>query len=100
MFGFSPTVIIVVAVVAVMTLLLLTPLGRPRRKRAEKWEKAEIMRKLLALSDQEAGKPKAVPARTRPAVSRPAPARVMNRPANVPMKASTSTSLPGRSKVR
>ena len=31
MFGFSPTVIIVVAVLAVMAVLLLTPLGRPRR---------------------------------------------------------------------
>ncbi|HST08780.1 MAG TPA: hypothetical protein VLL05_00265 [Terriglobales bacterium] len=100
MFGFSPTVIMVVAVLAVAALLLLTPMGRPRRKRAEKWEKAEIMRQLLALSDQEAGKPKAVPARTRPAVSRSAPSRTINRPANIPIKASASTSLPARSKAR
>jgi hypothetical protein len=101
MFGMSPTVLILLAVLATAALLLLTPLGRRRPKRAEKWEKAEIMRKLLALSDQEASRKMATaPARPRPAVSRPMPARAPMRPANLPIKANAKTTLPARSKAR
>jgi len=101
MFGISPTLMIALGVLTVAALLLLTPLGRPRRKRAEKWEKAEIMRQLLALSEQEAGRrPMANAARTRPGISRPSPSRANGRPANIPIKANVKTNLPGRSKVR
>ena len=101
MFGMSPTVLILMAVLATAALLLLTPLGRRRPKRAEKWEKAEIMRKLLALSEQEArSKTATASARPRPSVSRPMPARAPMRPANLPIKANAKTNLPARSKVR
>ena len=101
MYGMSPTALIIVALLATVALFLLTPLGRRKPKRAEKWEKAEIMRKLLALSEQEtAGKSAAGPTRARPAVSRPAPGRAPMRPANIPIKANVKTTLPARSKVR
>jgi hypothetical protein len=101
MFGISPTLMIALGVLTVAALFLLTPLGRPRRKRAEKWEKAEIMRQLLALSEQEAGgRPMANAARTRPGISRPSPSRATARPANIPIKANVKTNLPVRSKVR
>ena len=101
MFGISPTLMIALGVLTVAALFLMTPLGRPRRKRAEKWEKAEIMRQLLALSEQESGgRPAATKARTRPAVSRPSPSRTTPRPVNIPVKANAKTTLPVRSKVR
>jgi type II secretory pathway pseudopilin PulG len=101
MFGISPTVMIALAVLATAALFLLTPLGRRKRKRPEKWEKAEIMRQLLALSEKETGaRPAAPPARSRPAASRPAPTRPPMRPANLPIKANVKTTLPARSKAR
>ena len=50
MFGISPTLMIALGVLTVAALFLMTPLGKRKRKRPEKWEKAEIMRQLLALS--------------------------------------------------
>jgi len=101
MFGISPTVMIALAVLATAALFLLTPLGRRKRKRPEKWEKAEIMRQLLALSEKEMGARQATPAgRSRPAASRPAPTRPPMRPANLPIKANVKTTLPARSKAR
>ncbi len=101
MFGISPTVMIALAVLATAALFLLTPLGRRKRKRAEKWEKAEIMRQLLSLSEQEAGaRPTASPARARAATSRATPTRAPMRPANLPIKANVKTTLPARSKAR
>jgi type II secretory pathway pseudopilin PulG len=101
MFGMSPTVMIALAVLATAALFLLTPLGRRRRKRAEKWEKAEIMRQLLALSEKEAGvRPPTSSTRPRPATSRPTAARAAMRPANLPIKANVKTTLPARSKAR
>ena len=100
MFGMSPTVMIALAVVATAALFLLTPLGRRKPKRAEKWEKAEIMRQLLSLSEQEAGaRPTASPARPR-TTSRTSPTRAPMRPANLPIKANVKTTLPARSKAR
>lgn len=101
MFGMSPTVMIALAALATAALFLLTPLGRRKPKRAEKWEKAEIMRQLLSLSEKEVGaRPSASPDRTRTATSRPTPARVPMRPANLPIKANVKTNLPARSKAR
>ncbi|HZS95379.1 MAG TPA: hypothetical protein VFA40_01260 [Terriglobales bacterium] len=101
MFGMSPTILIALAVLATAALFLLTPLGRRKRKRAEKWEKAEIMRQLLSLSEQEAGaRPAASSARARTAISRPTPTRAPMRPSNLPIKANVKTTLPARSKAR
>ena len=101
MFGISPTTMIALAALATAALFLLTPLGRRKRKRAEKWEKAEIMRQLLSLSEQEMGaRPAASTARARGATSRPTPTRAPMRPANLPLKANVKTTLPARSKVR
>lgn len=101
MFGISPTVMIALAVLATAALFLLTPLGRRKRKRAEKWEKAEIMRQLLSLSEQEAGAKSTVsPSRARTATSRTTPTRAPMRPANLPIKANVKTTLPARSKAR
>jgi hypothetical protein len=101
MFGMSPTVMIALVALATAALFLLTPLGRRKRKRPEKWEKAEIMRQLLALSDKETGaRPATAPARSRPAASRPAPTRTPMRPPNLPIKANVKTTLPAGSKAR
>jgi hypothetical protein len=100
MFGISSTVI-AVGVMTISALVLLMAVASRKPKRAEKWEKAEIMKRLLALSEQEAGARQTTTAvRTRPAVSRPAPSRTVTRPANIPLKASAKTTLPVRSKAR
>jgi hypothetical protein len=99
MFGISSTVI-AYGVMAIAAFVLLMAWATHKPKRAEKWEKAEIMKQLLALSEQEAGRQVATAARTRPAVSRPMPSRTATRPANIPLKASVKTTLPPRSKAR
>ena len=100
MFGISSNVI-ALGVMAIAALVLLIALATRKPKRVEKWEKAEIMKKLLALSEQEAGGRQAATAgRTRAVVSRPAPSRTVTRPANIPLKASVKTTLPVRSKAR
>ena len=77
-------------------LLLMTPLGRRKRKRPEKWEKAEIMRQLLALSEQDQGMKGMAPSvRLRAPVPKAA-----IRPGTAHMKASSKTTLPSRSKAR
>jgi hypothetical protein len=100
MLGISSTVI-AYGVMAIAGFVLLMAWATHKPKRAEKWEKAEIMKQLLALSEQEArGRQAATAARTRPAVSRPMPSRTATRPANIPLKASVKTTLPPRSKAR
>ena len=96
MLGISPTLMIALGVLTVAALFLMTPLGKRKRKRPEKWEKAEIMRQLLALSEQDQGlKGKAPSVRLRP----PAP-KTTGRPGTAHMKASSKTTLPSRSKAR
>jgi hypothetical protein len=54
MFGASPIgVVIATAVLAIAVLALVAKLFADKPKRAEKWEKAEIMKQLLALSESE-----------------------------------------------
>ncbi|HMK24051.1 MAG TPA: hypothetical protein VK466_17080 [Terriglobales bacterium] len=48
----SSPIVMALAGLAILTLLVLL-LGNRRPKRAEKWEKAEIMKQLLAASDRE-----------------------------------------------
>jgi hypothetical protein len=100
MFGISSTVI-ALGVMTISALVLLMALATRKPKRAEKWEKAEIMKQLLALSEQEAvGRQAATAVRARTPVSRPTPSRPVTRPANMPLKASVKTNLPVRSKAR
>ena len=97
MLEISPTVLIALGALTVALLWLL--LGRRKPKRAEKWEKAEIMRQLLALSEKETGMTKAPAARSRITITRPVAARTATRP-SVSVKANAKASLPARSKVR
>ena len=97
----STGVVLVLATLAVVVLALAAMLFPRKPKRAEKWEKAEIMRQLLALSDKETGaRPATPPGRSRPAASRPTATRTPMRPANLPIKANVKTTLPARSKAR
>lgn len=91
----SPGIQIALSAVAAGLLVVLVKLFWPRPKRAEKWEKAEIMKKLLALSDQQEGR--RLPA---PAVrTRVQPARPVARPGMAHVKASAKVS-PVRAKAR
>jgi hypothetical protein len=99
MFGISSTVI-AYGVMGIATFVLLMAWATHKPKRAEKWEKAEIMKKLLALSEQEAGRQAPTAARTRPVVTRPVPSRAATRQVNMPLKANVKTTLPARSKTR
>ena len=49
----SPGVVIALGVIAIAVLALVAKLCFSKPKRAEKWEKAEIMRQLLELSERE-----------------------------------------------
>ena len=97
MIGFSPTeIVIALGALAVVALLLATILGTRKPKRVEKWEKAEIMRQLLALSEAEMGAAAATPSvRMSAPASKPA-----MRSGSAPLKATAKTTLPSRSKVR
>jgi hypothetical protein len=91
----SPGVVIALGMIALAVLALVAKLCFGKPKRAEKWEKAEIMRQLLELSDRENGKATSAPSvRLRPPAVRPA-----NRPGTAHLKASAKTNLPNRSKV-
>ena len=88
MIGFSTTeVVIALAALAIVTLVLAKLFtGKP--KRAEKWEKAEIVKQLLALSEQESG-------------SRiPAPVRPVARSSQARLKTTAKSTLPARAKAR
>ena len=87
--------LIALGAAVVLVLALVAKLLDRRPKRAEKWEKAEIMRQLLALSEQENASKPAPSVRLRPSPTRPVP-----RPGTAHIKASTKTNLPARSKVR
>jgi len=88
--------VIALAALAIVALACALKLSRRKPKRAEKWEKAEIMKKLLALSEQDAGLATAAPSvRMRAPVSKPT-----MRPGNAHLKATTRTTLPARSKAR
>ena len=95
MFGISSNVI-ALGVMAIAALVLLVAVATRKPKRAEKWEKAQIMKQLLALSERENSV-----AVTAPSVRLRAPAsRPGMRPGNAHLKASTKTTLPSRSKNR
>jgi hypothetical protein len=92
----SPGILIALGAVAVLLLALLLKLLGGKPKRAEKWEKAEIMKKLLALSESEAKLRQPAPAVR---LRAPAP-RPTGRPSTAHLKASSKTTLPSRAKAR
>ena len=83
------------AAAAVCVLAVAAVLLAPKPKRAEKWEKAEIMKKLLALSEQEEGRHAAASVKVRPQPARPA-----TRPATANLKAASKIATPVRAKAR
>jgi hypothetical protein len=95
MFGLSTEFLIVFAIVAIGVLAVAAMLLTPKPKRAEKWEKAEIMKKLLALSEQEEGRRGAAAVK-----ARPQPARPVTRPAVANLKATSKIATPVRAKAR
>ena len=97
MFGFSVSVWILLAGLAIGAFALAAMLfGRKPKSRPEPWEKAEIMKQLLAMSELEANaaKPK-VPARARPSTS-----KQVKRSAPVYLKTPAKPVQPVRSKAR
>jgi len=97
MIGLSSTgVAIALAVLAVAVLALVVKLCVGKPKRAEKWEKAAIMKQLLALSERENSVATTAPSvRLRPPASKPG-----MRPSNAHLKTTAKTTLPNRSKTR
>ena len=86
---------IALGVLAILVLMLAMKLfAKP--KRAEKWEKAEIMKQLLALSEQEEKRSLAASVPR----TRTQPSRVATRPTSAPVKASTKVAIPVRAKAR
>jgi hypothetical protein len=89
MIGLSTTEIVIALAALVIVTLVLAKLFAGKPKRAEKWEKAEIVKQLLALSEQESGGRLPAPA-VRP-VARSKQAR---------LKTTTKATLPARAKAR
>lgn len=94
----STGVMLVLSALAVVALALIAMLFPRKRKRPEKWEKAEIMKQLLALSEREEGLQRPAPTAVR--VRSSATARGAVRPATSPLKATTKAAMPARSKAR
>jgi hypothetical protein len=95
-FGISTSVWILLAGVAIGALALVGMLVRKPKSRPEPWEKAEIMKQLLAMSELEANAAKAkVPARSRASAS-----KQPKRPAPVYLKTPVKAAQPVRSKAR
>ena len=95
MFGLSTGFLTVFAIVAFAVLAVAGMLLAPKPKRAEKLEKAEIMKKLLALSEQEEGRRAAAAVKVRPQ-----PARPVTRPAAANLKVTSKIATPVRAKAR
>jgi hypothetical protein len=76
-------------------LALVAGLCARKPKRAEKWEKAAIMKQLLALSEQES-----TVAGPAPSVRLRAPAATPAMRPNAHLKTSAKTTLPNRVKTR
>jgi hypothetical protein len=89
MIGLSTTEVVIALATLVIVMLVLAKLFAEKPKRAEKWEKAEIMKQLLALSEQESGGRLPAPA-VRP-VARSNQAR---------LKTTGKATLPARAKAR
>lgn len=89
MIGLSTTELVIALGAIVIVSLVLAKLFTGKPKRAEKWEKAEIMKQLLALSELES------------ASRSPAPAmRPVARSSQTRLKTTGKATLPARAKAR
>jgi hypothetical protein len=92
----SVGIVIALAVLVIAVLALLLKLFADKPNRAEKWERAEIMKQLLALSERDSSLPASAPSvRLRP----PASGQGM-RTSNAHLKTTAKTTRPIRSKIR
>jgi hypothetical protein len=101
MMGLSSTgFMIALGVLAILVLMLVMKLFTTKPKRAEKWEKAEIMKQLLALSEEEEKRRLAAPV-TR-AKAQPVRPAARSTPATVKASAKPSpkVAIPVRAKAR
>src|ERR1700752_665802 len=94
----STGVVLVLAALGVVVLALIAMLFPRKPKRAEKWEKAEIMKQLLALSEREESLRRPAPTAVRVRASATARNGVL--PATSSLKATTKAAMPVRSKAR
>lgn len=96
----STWLLVALGALAILVLLLVMRLFPAKPKRAEKWEKAEIMKQLLALSEEEENRRLAAPASR----AKAQPTRPAARPTPAPVKASAKTApkvaIPVRAKAR
>lgn len=99
----STGMVLVLAALGVTALALVAMLFPRKPKRAEKWEKAEIMKQLLALSEREESLRRAAASSASPVSVRmrtSGAARTATRPATSPLKTTTKAAIPVRSKAR
>jgi hypothetical protein len=89
MIGLSTTEVVIALAALVIVTVVLTKLFAGKPKRAEKWEKAEIVKQLLALSEQENGSRLPTPA-----------VRPMSRSNQARLKTTAKATLPARAKAR
>ena len=89
MIGLSTTEVVIALAALVIVTVVLTKLFAGKPKRAEKWEKAEIVKQLLALSEQENGSQLPTPA-----------VRPMSRSNQARLKTTAKATLPARAKAR
>jgi hypothetical protein len=89
MIGLSTTEVVIALAALVIVTLVLAKLFAGKPKRAEKWEKAAIVKQLLALSEQESGSRFPAPA-----------ARPMARSNQARLKTTAKATLPARVKAR
>ena len=97
MMGLSTGLVIALSVAALGILVLVAKLFAGKPERAEKWEKAEIMKQLLALSEQEEGRRVAAPAAAK---ARSSAARPVMRPAQANVKMTSKVGAPVGAKAR
>jgi hypothetical protein len=89
MIDLSTTEVVIALAALVIVTLVLAKLFAGKPKRPEKWEKAEIMKRLLALSEQESGSRLPAPA-----------ARPVARSSQARLKTTGKATLPARAKAR
>lgn len=96
MIGLSTTEVVIALAALVLVTVVLAKLFAGKPKRAEKWEKAEIMKQLLALSEQESGRRVPAPA-VRPRTQTPSP---VTRPGQVRPKTAGKGTMAVGAKAR
>ena len=96
MSSISSAILLAALAIALFAALLIIRRARKPKKRPEKWEKAAIMKQLLAMSEREEYfAAKSASMRMRQQAARPG-----MRPSSAHLKATTKAMLPSRSKTR